>query len=246
MTNIGARAFFCCAFLKNVEVLSLTPSALGEMAFDYCGSPGETTGDDQVEPGEGLKIYVPAYRGDAYRSAEGWSVYADKIVELSFVTVSLDVALICESAEAATNVAKNAVFVPSKEIVNVLGDGTTSISNYCAKFGFAVFKVTDGEWAVVAALKPEARAEVLESAQAATRQIPLSDIAALPTEGKKDVTVTGCVPGFYYTLYGAAGVRALPMGDALPTMEATAYGPVLCGAAHWQDGADQAFVRQIA
>ena len=37
-----------------------------------------------------------------------------------------------------------------------------------------------------------------------------------------NVTVTGGEPGFYYTLYGAAGVRALPTTG-------TAYGSVLCG-----------------
>ena len=65
-------------------------------------------------------------------------------------------------------------------------------------------------------------------AQAATQQVPLADIAALPMEGKKDVTVTGCVPGFYYTLYGAATlpIRGGLIETALPE---AAYGPELSG-----------------
>ena len=54
-------------------------------------------------------------------------------------------------------------------------------------------------------------------ARAATRQIPLADIAAMTEEGKKDVTVTGCVPGFYYTLRGSGGLVGVDV-----------YGPVLC------------------
>ena len=95
-------------------------------------------------------------------------------------------------------------------------------------FTFKVVETEGGQWAVKAVLTPEAESNLVENASAATRQIPLADIAAMTEEGKKDVTVEGCVPGFYYTLYGAAGVRALPTGGALPTMEATAYGPVLC------------------
>ena len=44
----------------------------------------------------------------------------------------------------------------------------------------------------------------------------------MTAEGKRDVKVVGCVPGFYYTLYGARGLGALPTTE-------TAYGPELCG-----------------
>ena len=47
-------------------------------------------------------------------------------------------------------------------------------------------------------------------------------LSGFPQEVQQDETVTNCVPGFYYTLYGAAGVRALPTTE-------TIYGSVLCG-----------------
>ena len=55
------------------------------------------------------------------------------------------------------------------------------------------------------------------------RQIPVADIAALSLNEPTDVKLEGCgVPGFYYSLYGADGVHALPETG-------TGYGPVLCG-----------------
>ena len=53
---------------------------------------------------------------------------------------------------------------------------------------------------VEAALYPENWTNVVESAQAATLQIPVADLAAM-TEKSREVTVTNCVPGFYYSLY---------------------------------------------
>ena len=205
VTNIGEGAFSDCSLLMDAVVLAIEPPALGEGAFDGCG---QTSSGEVI--GEGLKIHVPACRSDAYKAAEGWSAYADNIVELSFVPVTLRDAVFCDSAEVATNVAKAAVFVPSAEVVGKLGAGTTVVSNYCAKFGFAAFKVLDGKWAVVAALKPEARTEVFESARAATRQIPVGDIAALPLYTPTNVTAKGCgVPGFYYSFYSGSTVTNL-------------------------------------
>ena len=124
------------------------------------------------------------------------------------------------TAEEATNVANRAELVPTDEVLEVL-ETEEALGAYYESFGFAV--TGGGEaWFVKSVLTPEAWTNVAESAQAATRQIPLADIAALPTDGKKDVSVTNCVPGFYYTLYGAAGVRALPTTE-------TKYGPKLSG-----------------
>ena len=215
VTNIGESAFLECRQLTDVLVLAIKPPALGTNAFDYCGE----------DVGEGFEIHVPACMGATYKAAAGWSAYADKIVELSFVPVSLDDVLFCNAAEVATNVAKAAVFVPSAEVAAKLGTGTTAISNYCASFSFAIIGVADDGWAVMAALRPKAWTNVVKSAQMATRQIPLADIAALPTEGKKDVTVTGCVPGFYYTLRGSGSLEGLGSLEG-----ADVYGPELCGA----------------
>ena len=114
------------------------------------------------------------------------------------------------TAEAATNAAQGAVFTPSVEVVEALDSCVDTMDGYCAKFGFAVVPTSGGQWAVVAALKPEARTEVLESAQEATRQIPLADIAALPLYTPTNVTAKGCgVPGFYYSFYSGSTVTNL-------------------------------------
>ena len=52
-------------------------------------------------------------------------------------------------------------------------------------------------------------------------------------EGKKDVTVGGCVPGFYYTLRGSGSLEGLGGLEGSSSVEATedkldVYGPVLC------------------
>ena len=53
----------------------------------------------------------------------------------------------------------------------------------------------------------------------------------MATEGKKDVTVGGCVPGFYYTLRGSGSLGGR---GGSPSAEPTedkfdVYGPELCG-----------------
>ena len=79
-------------------------------------------------------------------------------------------------------------------------------------------------WSVKAVLTPEAESNVTELVQAATRQIPVADIAALATDGKKDVSVTNCVPGFYYTMRGSGSLEGLGSLDGLDV-----YGPELSG-----------------
>ena len=63
VTTIGNRAFQNCSNLKTIEVLQKTSPALGSNAFT------------SVE-----KIIVPKSSINAYKSAAGWSTYADKIV----------------------------------------------------------------------------------------------------------------------------------------------------------------------
>ena len=61
-------------------------------------------------------------------------------------------------------------------------------------------------------------------ANAATRQIPVAGISQLSPEATTNVVVTGCTPGFYYSLNSGAAVTNIP-ADA----EAENLG-VLCGA----------------
>ena len=62
---MGQEAFRYCTSLTSVTVKSATPPTLGFGVF-YNGSSN-------------LVIYVPAESVDAYKSASGWSTYADRI-----------------------------------------------------------------------------------------------------------------------------------------------------------------------
>ena len=113
-----------------------------------------------------------------------------------------------ETAEEATNAANRAVLVPAEKVLEALGT-EEAIGAYCDMFGFAV---TGGgtAWSVEAVLKPEPWTNVVLSAQAATRQIPVRDIAKLPLNTPTNVTVTACcVPGFFYSLYSGNTVTNL-------------------------------------
>ena len=66
--SIGIWAFEGCEGLSNVTMRATTPPELGTDAFNECA------GD--------LTIYVPAGTAAAYKAADGWSDYADIIVEL--------------------------------------------------------------------------------------------------------------------------------------------------------------------
>ena len=118
--------------------------------------------------------------------------------------VSLENPIVCDTVGEASNRMAKAAFTPSVTVETKLGKWSPTLRTYRDMFTFKVVETEGNKWAVEAVLTPEAESNLVENASAATRQIPVGDIAALPTEGKKDVTVGGCVPGFYYTLYGAA------------------------------------------
>ena len=70
VTTIGYAAFDDCDSLTSVYCKAITPPAGGWYVFDYNAS--------------GRKIYVPMESVNAYKSAEGWSDYADAIVGYNF------------------------------------------------------------------------------------------------------------------------------------------------------------------
>ena len=139
---------------------------------------------------------------------------------------------------------KRAVFAPSAEVEAKLGKGSDALETYRDMFGFEVVPTSDGKWAVAALLTPEAWTNVVKSAHAATRQIPVAEIATIEFGEMTNVVVKGCgVPGFYYSLYGAADLGSFtPRSEGAPRLEAPAggftggyagtvdvYGPRLCG-----------------
>ena len=66
LTKIGDATFMNCSKLKNIYCSAVTPPQCGKDLFE-----GVTTD---------FRIYVPASSVSAYKSASGWSTYADAIV----------------------------------------------------------------------------------------------------------------------------------------------------------------------
>lgn len=65
VTSIGSSAFNGCSSLINITMLPTTPPTLGSSAI----------------PLNVTTITVPVGCGNAYKTAKGWSAYAEKIVE---------------------------------------------------------------------------------------------------------------------------------------------------------------------
>lgn len=68
--KIYAGVFYDCANLAELYCMPTTPPAMSEMALTNCSSE--------------LKIYVPSGSVDAYKAAEGWSEYKNRIVGYDF------------------------------------------------------------------------------------------------------------------------------------------------------------------
>ena len=67
LTAIGTYAFYSCRKLSSIMVFAETPPSLGSTAFDNTNN---------------CPIYVPAGTVDAYKNANGWSNYADRIFSM--------------------------------------------------------------------------------------------------------------------------------------------------------------------
>ena len=79
VTSIGNQAFYDCSNLTSVTMKASTPCAFYTNTYTAVGD-----GVYNIFPSsnEGFKIYVPYGSGETYKSAEGWSNYANWIVEL--------------------------------------------------------------------------------------------------------------------------------------------------------------------
>ena len=126
------------------------------------------------------------------------------------VPVTPGVPVVCDTAEEATNFAMRAELTPSAEVAAALGSDEER-QKYRNMFEFGVVPAEDGKWAVEAFLKEPDWTNVVKSAQAATRQIPVADLAALELGDPTNVTVEGCVPGFYYSIYGGTALTNIKM-----------------------------------
>ena len=128
----------------------------------------------------------------------------------------------CESEEKATAAKTVAAIVPTEEVAAVLtGDGMADA--YKAMFTAEAVQ-RDGKWLLSAELTPEAWTNLMENATAATRQLPVAEIARLEPEATTNVVVTGCTPGFYYSLYTGTDLTALAPDANQENLN------VLCGA----------------
>jgi hypothetical protein len=89
LQNIGGGCFVTmeetadgvrCGYLAGVKILATTPPALTVSSYENENHAVFSAAGDFEET---FKITVPAGCGEAYRAAEGWSEYADYIVEAS-------------------------------------------------------------------------------------------------------------------------------------------------------------------
>lgn len=93
VTSIGLYAFYGCSSLTELtlpynvsEISASALSACSSLVALYCQSFNPPTCGSEVMYGyaPGCKIYVPMGAVDAYKSAEGWSYYADIIEGYNF------------------------------------------------------------------------------------------------------------------------------------------------------------------
>lgn len=89
VTSIGSSAFIGCTSLTNIVIPDYVTS-IGNYAFNGCSGLTSVTmlptnpptlGTTDAIPSNVTTITVPSGCGNAYKTAEGWSAYADKIVE---------------------------------------------------------------------------------------------------------------------------------------------------------------------
>lgn len=127
------------------------------------------------------------------------------------------------ATEAAANAAKAiAAITPSEAVAATLtADGAAD--GYKAAFTVEVRSAGEN-WQLLAELTPKAWTNLMENATAATRQIPVGELAKLPTGVATNVVLAGCRPGFYYSLCSGATVTNIALDAEAENLN------VLCGA----------------
>ena len=148
-----------------------------------------------------------------------------------------------DTADAATNALANVTVAAASEVETALGGDTT---DYLEKFEAKVVPVA-GEpttYKIEIALKPEA---VTELAEEATTNVALAVAAQLPAiaasavGSQTDVSVTGVVPGFYYSISYGTAVDAINTEGA--RVLATSTGAITLKTPAKADGATTGFYR---
>ena len=143
-------------------------------------------------------------------------------VEASSVAVAPGYPIEYDTEAKASAAKAIAEVVPSEAVAAVLtGDGLADA--YKAKFTAEV-RQQDDKWLLSAELTPQAWTNLMENATAATRQIPVAEIAQLPPEVATNVVLTGCTPGFYYSLNSGATLTSIAPDAEMANLN------VLCGA----------------
>ena len=125
--------------------------------------------------------------------------------------------------ESEALAAKAIAEIAPSEAVNAVLTGDGVADGYKAAFTAEV-RQEDEKWLLSAELTPLAWTNLMENATAAAHQIPVAEIAMFPMEATTNVVLTGCRPGFYYSLCSGTTVTNIT-ADA----EAKNLG-VLCGA----------------
>ena len=118
--------------------------------------------------------------------------------------------------------AKAIAEIAPSEAVNAVLTGEGVADGYKAAFTVEVLQ-EGGKWLLSAELTPLAWTNLVDCATAATLQIPVAEIAMFPMAATTNVVLTGCMPGFYYSLCSGTTVTNIT-ADA----EAENIG-VLCG-----------------
>ena len=124
VTSIGNYAFRNCWALTSITVLAATPPTLGSNAF-------LGTGD--------CPIYVPAASIDAYKSADGWSSYADRIFPIEETQPKNVIYYTSSDGEIVTPLRQDVfgVNIVSNEYVN--GQGVISFDGDVTSIGIQAF-----------------------------------------------------------------------------------------------------------